>query len=118
MSKERQKTIADIVAWLRRPREGENAYLTLWRDEIADRIETTWKLERDRIYHRHYYVLKRQKIMAKQAAALAKRMEARHNAHGRTSDAVAREFETMTCFGEAITTSYRGTGFYAGQRRA
>ena len=33
------ETITDIVAWLRRPREGENAYLTLLRDEIADRIE-------------------------------------------------------------------------------
>lgn len=32
MSNERKETIADIVAWLRRPREGENAYLTLWRD--------------------------------------------------------------------------------------
>ena len=39
MSKNRQETIADIVAGLRRPIEGENAYLTLWRDEIADRIE-------------------------------------------------------------------------------
>ena len=47
MSKDRQETIADIVAWLRRPREGENAYLTLWRDEIADRIEATWKRERE-----------------------------------------------------------------------
>lgn len=36
---ENKETIADIVAWLRRPREGENAYLTLERDEIADRIE-------------------------------------------------------------------------------
>ena len=43
MSKNRQETIADIVAWLRRPREGENAYLTLWRDEIADRIEAAEK---------------------------------------------------------------------------
>ena len=43
MIKNRQETIADIVAWLRRPREGENAYLTLWRDEIADRIEAAWK---------------------------------------------------------------------------
>ena len=33
------ETIADIKAWLRRPIEGENAYLTLWRNEIADRIE-------------------------------------------------------------------------------
>ena len=39
MSNKRHETIADLVAWLRRPREGENAYLTLWRDEIADRIE-------------------------------------------------------------------------------
>ena len=116
MSKNRQETIADIVAGLRRPIEGENAYLTLWRNEIADRIEATWKRERDRIYHRHYYVLKRQKIMAKQAADLAKRMEARHDAHDRTSDAVTRKFETMTCFGKAMTTSYRGTGFYAGRR--
>ena len=38
-----QETIADIIAWLRRPREGENAYLTLWRDEIADRIEAAHK---------------------------------------------------------------------------
>ena len=43
MSNETNETIADIVAWLSRPREGENAYLTLWRDEIADRIEAAWK---------------------------------------------------------------------------
>lgn len=43
MSNERQETIADIVAWLRRPRDGENAYLTLWREEIADRIEAAEK---------------------------------------------------------------------------
>ena len=47
MSNERKETIADIVAWLRRPREGENAYLTLWRDEIADRIEAAAKRERE-----------------------------------------------------------------------
>ena len=47
MSNEKQETIADIVAWLRRPREGENAYLTLRRDEIADRIEAAWKRERE-----------------------------------------------------------------------
>ena len=35
------ETIADIKAWLRRPIEGENAYLTLWRNEIADRIEAS-----------------------------------------------------------------------------
>ena len=33
------ETTADVIAWLRRPREGENAYLTAWRDEIADRLE-------------------------------------------------------------------------------
>ena len=43
MSNKRQETIADIVAWLRRPIEGENAYLTLWRNEIADRIEAAEK---------------------------------------------------------------------------
>ena len=41
-----QETTADIIAWLRRPREGENAYLTLWRDEIADRLEAALKRER------------------------------------------------------------------------
>ena len=40
---ENKETIADIVAWLRRPREGENAYLTLERNEIADRIEAAEK---------------------------------------------------------------------------
>lgn len=40
------ETIADIIAWLRKPREGENAYLTLWRDEIADRLEAALKRER------------------------------------------------------------------------
>ena len=40
------ETIADIVAWLRKPREGENAYLTLWRDEIADRLEAAYKREK------------------------------------------------------------------------
>lgn len=43
MSNETNETISDIVAWLRRPREGENAYLTLWREEIADRIEASEK---------------------------------------------------------------------------
>ena len=42
----KQETIADIIAWLRRPREGENAYLTLWRDEIADRLEAAHKREK------------------------------------------------------------------------
>lgn len=40
------ETTADIIAWLRRPREGENAYLTLWRYEIADRLEAAHKRER------------------------------------------------------------------------
>ena len=40
------ETIADIIAWLRKPREGENAYLTLWRDEIADRLEAAHRRER------------------------------------------------------------------------
>ena len=40
------ETIADIIAWLRKPIEGENAYLTLWRDEISDRIEAALKRER------------------------------------------------------------------------
>jgi len=44
---DRQETIADIIAWLRRPREGENAYLTLWRDEIADRLEAAHRRERE-----------------------------------------------------------------------
>ena len=39
------ETTADIIAWLRKPREGENAYLTLWRDEIADRLEAAHKRE-------------------------------------------------------------------------
>ena len=51
MSNERQETIADIVAWLRRPREGENAYLTLWRDEIADLIEAAHKREVEELKH-------------------------------------------------------------------
>lgn len=77
------------------------------------------KRERDRIYRRRIDALKRQ-IMAEQKAeqeaARAKRMAARPDAHGCTEDAVAREFETMTCFGEAMTARYRGTGFYAGRR--
>ena len=77
------------------------------------------KRERDRIYRRRIYELKRQ-IMAEQKAAQeaarAKRLAVRPDAHGRTSDDVAREFETMTFFGEAQTARYRGTGFYAGRR--
>ena len=78
------------------------------------------KRERDRLYRRRIDALKRQ-IMAEQKAereaARAKRLAVRPDAHGLTSDDVAREFETMTCFGEELTTSYRGTGFYAGNRR-
>ena len=47
MSDVNKDTIADIVAWLRRPREGENAYLTLERNEIADCIEAAEKRERE-----------------------------------------------------------------------
>ena len=39
------KTTEDVIAWLRRPREGENAYLTAWRDEISDRLEAAHKRE-------------------------------------------------------------------------
>lgn len=79
------------------------------------------KREHDRIYRRRIYALKRQ-MMAEQEsareAARAKRMAVRPDAHGRTSDEVAREFATMTLLGEAHTVRYRGTGFYAGNRRA
>lgn len=79
------------------------------------------KRERDRIYRRNHYALERQ-IRAEQKAARdaarAVRMAVRPDAHGRTSDAVAREFSTMTLLGEAHTVRYRGTGFYAGNRRA
>lgn len=77
------------------------------------------KRERDRIYRRRIDALKRQMKAEQEAAreeARAKRMAARPDAHGCTEDAVAREFETMTCFGEAQTARYRGTGFYAGRR--
>ena len=73
--------------------------------------------ERDRIYRRRINALKRQ-IRAEQEAARAERMAVRPDAHGRTSDAVAREFATMTLLGEEHTVRYRGTGFYAGNRRA
>lgn len=77
------------------------------------------KRERDRIYRRRIAALKRQIMDEKKAEreeARAKRMAARPDAHGCTEDAVAREFETMTCFGEAMTARYRGRGFYAGRR--
>ena len=74
------------------------------------------KRERARIYRRRIDALKR-KIMEEKKAARAKRLAVRPDAHGRTSDDVAREFETQTCFEEALTTRYRGTGFYAGNRR-
>ena len=45
MNNARQKTIADIVAWLRRSRDGEKNYITLERDEIADCIEAAHKRE-------------------------------------------------------------------------
>ena len=77
------------------------------------------KRERDRIYRRNHYALERQiraEQKAAQEAARAERLAVRPDAHGRTSDDVAREFETMTLFGEARTERYRGTGFYAGRR--
>lgn len=77
------------------------------------------KRERDRIYRRRIYALKRQMKAEQESAreaARAERLAVRPDAHGRTSDDVAREFETMTCFGEAQTARYRGTGFYAGRR--
>lgn len=74
---------------------------------------------RDRIYRRNHYALERQ-IRAEQKAAReaarAERRAVRPDAHGRTSDEVAREFSTMTWLGEAQTARYRGTGFYAGRR--
>ena len=73
------------------------------------------KRERDRIYRRRIKALDRQ-MKAEQEAARAERLAVRPDAHGRTSDDVAREFETMTCFGEAQKARYRGTGFYAGRR--
>ena len=81
------------------------------------------KRERDRLYRRRIDALKRQ-IMAEQKAAQeaaqeaarAERLAVRPDAHGRTSDDVAREFKTMTLFGEAQTVRYRGTGFYAVRR--
>ena len=77
------------------------------------------KRERDRIYRRRIYALNRQimaELKAAQEAARAERLAVRPDAHGRTSDDVAREFKTMTLFGEARTERYRGTGFYAGRR--
>ena len=71
--------------------------------------------ERDRLYRRRIDALKR-KIKAAREAARRERMAVLPDAHGRTSDDVARKFETMTCFGNALTARYRGTGFYAGRR--
>lgn len=73
--------------------------------------------EYDRLYRRRINALKLQ-MKAEQEAARAERMAVRPDAHGCTEDAVAREFATMTLLGEAHTVSYRGTGFYAGNRRA
>ena len=76
--------------------------------------------EYDRLYRRRINALKRQmkaEQEAAQEAARAKLLAVRPDAHGRTSDDVAREFKTMTLLGEAHTVRYRGTGFYAGNRR-
>ena len=71
--------------------------------------------ERNRLYSRRkLQIMAEQK--AAQEAARAKRLAVRPDAHGRTSDDVAREFKTMTLFGEVKTERYRGTGFYAGRR--
>lgn len=77
--------------------------------------------ERDRIYRRRINALKLQMKAEQEAereAARAARLAVRPDAHGCTKDAVAREFATMTLLGEAHTVRYRGTGFYAGNRRA
>ena len=84
-----------------------------------DQLEA--KRERDRLYRRNHYALERQiraEQKAAQEAARAERLAVRPDAHGRTSDEVAREVATMTLLGEAHTVRYRGTGFYAGNRRA
>ena len=73
--------------------------------------------ERDRIYRRRIKALKLQ-MKAEEEAARAARLAVRPDAHGCTKDAVAREFATMTLLGDAHTVRYRGTGFYAGNRRA
>lgn len=73
--------------------------------------------ERDRIYRRRINALKLQ-MKAEREAARAARLAVRPDAHGCTKDAVAREFATMTLLGEAHTVRYRGTGFYAGNRRS
>ena len=72
--------------------------------------------EYDRLYRRRINALKRQMKAAREAARAA-RLAVRPDAHGCTEDAVAREFATMTLLGEAHTVRYRGTGFYAGNRR-
>ena len=77
--------------------------------------------ERDRIYRRRIKALKLQMKAEEEAAleaARAARLAVRPDAHGCTKDAVAREFATMTLLGDAHTVRYRGTGFYAGNRRA
>lgn len=74
---------------------------------------------RERLYRRRYNAIKRQMMAEQEAereAARAARMAVRPDAHGCTEDAVAREFATMTWFGEAQTARYRGTGFYAGRK--
>ena len=43
------ETIADIVAWLRTPQDGENGYLAAWREEIADRLGAAHKRETDEV---------------------------------------------------------------------
>jgi hypothetical protein len=74
MAKE-QETIADIIAWLRKPREGENAYLTLWRDEIADRLKAAHKRESDEMKKQTGNAAKLRDACAEAAESAAEIME-------------------------------------------
>ena len=54
MADKKQETIAEIVAWLRTPQDGENGYLAAWRAEIADRIEAAHKREMEAVIKRNH----------------------------------------------------------------
>ena len=71
------ETIADVIAWLRRPREGENAYLTLWRDEIADGLDAAHKREID--------------VLKQRCAELNAEVAAKDEVIKRLNDAIAEE---------------------------
>lgn len=77
MRDKKQETTTDIIAWLRRPREGENGYLTAWRDEIADRLEAARKREVDALKQR--------------LAALDAEIAAKDEVIKRLNDAIAEE---------------------------